>query len=93
MNYDTGLSIVKTDNTLSMDFTDGRANITFADGSTNFYPTQLQFHAPSEHTVNGFNYDLEMQIVHTLANGSLGGIISIFFDVEKGGMGLMGGQQ
>ena len=76
-----------------MDFNDGRAEITFANGPSNFYPTQINFHAPSEHTVNGYNYDLEMQILHTYAGGSLGGVISFFFDVEKGGMGLMGGQQ
>ena len=75
-NYDAdaGLMINKTTDTMKMAFTDGRLNITLppaADSESgsasrsNFYPIQLHFHAPSEHTVNGMHYDLEVHIVHT----------------------------
>ena len=100
MNYgaDAGLTINKTTDTMTMAFTDGRLNLTMplktsdtkplSATTSNFYPVQLHFHAPSEHTVNGMFYDLEMHIVHTYKDGSLGAVLGIFFDVEKGGWGL-----
>lgn len=93
-NYaaDAGLVINKKTGTMQMDVTDGRLNVTFPpeEGSTinsasNFYPAQLHFHSPSEHTVGGVSFDLEMHIVHTYVDGSLGGVLGIFFDVERGG--------
>lgn len=33
---------------------------------TEFTAAQFHIHTPSEHTVNGIHYDLEMHIVHTL---------------------------
>jgi carbonic anhydrase len=50
-----------------------------------YYPAQLHFHAPSEHTVNGKHYDLEMHIVHLTEGGAPGAVIGIFFDREAGG--------
>ena len=54
---DAGLTITKQNDTLSMAVTDGKLNVTFApeEGSTtisrsNFYPTQIDFRSPSEHT-------------------------------------------
>jgi len=68
-----------------MPFTDGTMHLTFSDGiMAQFTPIQLHFHAPSEHTVNGNHYDLEMHIVHTYMDGSLGGVLAIFFDVDDG---------
>lgn len=68
-----------------MDFTGGTLQLTFADGEqAQFTPAQLHFHSPSEHTVDGVHYDLEMHIVHTYMDGSLGGVLGIFFDVEVG---------
>ena len=95
-NYGAGgLEIEKTPNTMKMEFSEGKLNLTLppADensnpSSSNFYPTDLVFHAPSEHTVNGYHYDLEMQINFTYQDASLGSVLSIFFDVEKGGWGL-----
>merc|ERR1712083_554136 len=50
-------------------------------------PLQLNFHSPSEHTIEGKHHDLEMHIVHQYkgTNGQLGAVIAIFFDVEDGG--------
>jgi len=62
--------------------------IDFPDGSKTVYqPLQFHFHAPSEHQVDGKNYDLELHIVHQKKNTDveLGGVIGIFFDVEDGG--------
>jgi|Transcript_18722 carbonic anhydrase len=71
--------------------------LTFADGSQSYFqPLQFHFHAPSEHTVNGKNYDLEVHFVHTVrgsdniagsvAQGEIpGAVIGVFFDVEEGG--------
>lgn len=51
-----------------------------------FKPMQIDLHAPSEHTIEGRQYDLEMQIVHHYkgTDSHLGAIISIFFDTIKG---------
>ncbi len=48
--------------------------VNFLDGSLAFWDEQnymklynmayLTFHAPSEHTFDGYNYDLEMQVVY-----------------------------
>ena len=39
----------------------------------------IEFHTPSEHTLDGNHYDVEAEILHE------GARVSIFFDVEKGG--------
>ncbi len=52
-------------------------------------PLQFHFHAPSEHSVEGYLYDLEVHIVHyvqgTEAAMELGSVVGVFFDREKGG--------
>jgi len=61
--------------------TTGGFTKTYWDGSSNkFVPIQFHFHAPSEHTVGGRHMDLELHVVHTYEDGSLGGVIGIFFD-------------
>jgi len=67
---------------------DGQLQIDFWDGSKSLFNlAQFHFHAPSEHTVNGANYDLEMHMVHVYADESnhLGAVIGVFFDREAGG--------
>lgn len=60
--------------------------LTFADGqSSEFYHLQYHFHAPSEHTIQGHNMDLELHIVHKYLDDSLGGVIGIMFDRQFGG--------
>ena len=29
-----------------------------------YVPLQFHYHAPSEHTIDGYSYDLELHIVH-----------------------------
>lgn len=55
------------------------------DNDLTYYPAQLHFHSPSEHTVNGKHYDLEMHIVHLTEAGAPGAVIGIFFDSVAGG--------
>lgn len=57
-----------------------------------FEGIQFHFHSPSEHTVDGKQYDLEMHIVHTQEGYSASssdnnklGVYGFFFDVSKGG--------
>ena len=74
--------------------------ITFADGSESYFtPKYFKFHSPSEHSVDGELYDVEVQIVHTIKGSGIdstgaamsadeelyGAAISIFFDMGAGG--------
>ena len=72
--------------------------LTFADGSMSYFtPAQFHFHAPSEHSVNGKLYDLEIHFVHLVKGSNTAGntaapqdafpgaVIGIFFDRQAGG--------
>lgn len=50
-----------------------------------YKPLQFHFHAPSEHTVDGKHYDLELHIVHTNQDSSDLSVVGIFFDQKVGG--------
>lgn len=49
-----------------------------------FEPIEFHFHSPSEHTVNGKHYDLELHFMHKYKGSEMqiGALISIFFDTE-----------
>ena len=69
-------------------YTGGEFVKKFADGSKSvFTPLQYHFHAPSEHTFNGKNYDLEVHFVHKYAGtaSKLGAVIGVVFDRQAGG--------
>ena len=64
--------------------THGEYRITFADGQrAEFVPLQFHVHAPSEHTVDGEHYDMEMHLVHKYKRDDdtleLGAVLGIFF--------------
>jgi len=60
---------------------------TFEDGSSiELQPLQFHMHQPSEHTIDGRQYDLEVHIVHTNADGQFG-VLGFMFDSELGGDG------
>lgn len=44
--------------------------------------SSVSFHSPSEHTVHGWNYPAEIQLIHTDANGNQMGI-AVFVDRHK----------
>ena len=49
----------------SISVTSGNLAMTDWNGLTsNFVPMQIHFHSPSEHTIDGRQYDLEMHLVH-----------------------------
>ena len=50
-----------------------------------FEPLQFHMHAPSEHTIDGYLYDLELHIVHKNEQATELSVIGIFFDIKKGG--------
>ena len=51
-----------------------------------FTAAQLHFHAPSEHSVDGKHFDLEMHIVHVdKVTNKPAAVIGFFFDVQDGG--------
>lgn len=63
-NY-AALKQTRNPNTIVTEFSDGLFEIDFSDGSKSlFTPLQFHFHAPSEHSVNGRLYDLEVHFVH-----------------------------
>jgi len=81
-------TVKRTDHTIVVDATEGEFELNFFDGSQSaFVPLQFHFHSPSEHTVNGKNYDLELHVVHKYKDttASLGAVIGIFFDRAEGG--------
>ena len=72
-----------------MDVTDGELTVTNPEGKAKSAPpAQFHFHAPSEHTIDGKYYDLEMHIVHLFdqsvhGDEHLGAVIGIMFDSSK----------
>ena len=68
-NYQpTSLNIRNTGNTIEVGYQEG--SWVEVDG-TKFHLLQFHFHAPSEHTVVGNPYDMEMHLVHKSEDGTL----------------------
>lgn len=58
---------------------------TFDSGAeTTFDGLQFHMHAPSENTVDGQQYDMEMHFVHATSGGALA-VLGVFFDTVAGG--------
>jgi len=56
------------------------------DGST-YVAQEIVFHTPSEHTINGKRYDMEMQVIHTgVTQGDIAknAILSVLFQKKAG---------
>jgi carbonic anhydrase len=65
----------------------GEMNVTFPYGDDDtFVPINFHFHAPSDHTIRGKHFDLEMHIVHLRKQTKgLGAVLTIPFDTKLGG--------
>ena len=63
------------------------ATTTFGGSSKRFQPTHIVLKSPSEHTVNGHHFDVEMQVYHTAetteGNSLKHAATAIFFSVEE----------
>jgi carbonic anhydrase len=80
----TDPSSVTVDNnghTLQVSTNAGQVVFTNEDGAKTYVLLQFHFHAPSEHTVDGIQHDLEIHMVHTDGIGGYA-VVGIFFDVD-----------
>lgn len=62
-------------------FEGGEFTLTEGEKSKKFVAYEIQFHAGSEHTLDGKRHSLELQIAHK--SGEEVGVISVLFDAEK----------
>ncbi len=76
--------IVNNGHAIEASFKDG--NMLMID-STAFNMKQVQFHAPSEHTIRGKSYPLEAHFLHADAKGNLA-IIGVMFKIGSANAGL-----
>lgn len=61
-----------------------RFEATFGDNTEQeFYPLQYHLHSPSEHTIDGKLYDLELHIVHVDKNKVPAAVIGFLFQVSN----------
>jgi len=51
-------------------------------GNSAYTLTQYHFHAPSEHTLNGHRYDLELHLVHQNAAGQTA-VVAVFMNIGQ----------
>ena len=81
-NIDYPAIVQKSYGWLGVDLKAGELEVTFPGGEEDqFTPLNFHFHSPSDHTINGKSYDLEMHIVHVHKRTKrLGAVLSILFD-------------
>ena len=70
------LTVVNNNHTLLVNYAPG-SSITVA--GKRYDLLELYFRSPSEHTIGGKSYDLEVQLVHKAADGQLG-IVGVMFE-------------
>jgi carbonic anhydrase len=77
----TTATIQKLADTIKIDAANGEMKLTFDSGDqSEFKLAQFHFHSPSEHTHEGYSFDLEVHFVHAYLDGSFGAVIGVFFD-------------
>jgi carbonic anhydrase len=80
LNFDYGSSttgeIFNNGHTIEIE-TEGE-NVLTIDGVA-YSLTQFHFHVPSEHTIDGHGYDMELHLVHTSAAG-VNAVVAVFLD-------------
>ena len=71
--------VVNNGHTIQVNYTEGSS---FSVANRQFELAQFHFHTPSENTVNGKAYDMEMHLVHKNTSGELA-VVGVFFKQGK----------
>jgi carbonic anhydrase len=72
---DTAVKLLNNGHTIQVDqIENGQINI---NGET-YFLKQFHFHAPSEHTLNGQSFPMEMHLVHKTADDSKAAVVGVF---------------
>ena len=80
------ITVFDLGHTMQVRFDDGSLVVWDNQGDSKaYYLTQYHVHAPSEHTIDGKNYEVEVHMVHKSYSDNSLAIVGIFFDSEKGG--------
>jgi len=81
----SSLEAVNKVHTIQFNMTEGSRLVI---GGKPFKLLQFHFHAPSEHTVDGEHYPLEVHLVHAADDGQLA-VVGVFFEIREKGRPLM----
>ncbi len=69
-----------------MSFDDGSLVVWDTNGDSKaYFLKQYHVHAPSEHTIDGKNYEVEIHMVHKSYSDNTLAVLAVFFDSVKGG--------
>jgi carbonic anhydrase len=71
------LSMLNNGHTVQMLYEAGSTLSTMG-GAVTYPLAQFHFHAPSEHTLDGVSYPMEMHLVHLDSNGSPAAVVGVF---------------
>jgi carbonic anhydrase len=71
------LSMLNNGHTVQMLY-DAGSTLSTMDGAATYPLAQFHFHAPSEHTLDGVSYPMEMHLVHLDSNGSPAAVVGVF---------------
>lgn len=72
---ETAVAILNNEHTIQVDQITGSQIII---GKDTYALKQFHFHAPSEHTLNGEHFAMEMHLVHKTADGSKTAVVGVF---------------
>jgi len=76
-NYSaTALNVLNNGHTIQLNYAAGS---TLQSAGQHYDLLQLHFHSPSEHTINGKSYPLEMHLVHKAQDGTLA-VVGVMFE-------------
>lgn len=76
----TAKDLVNTGHTIQVNM--GESSVLSIGGGGNYRLEQFHFHRPSEHTVNGASFPMEVQFVHSNAAGNLA-VVSVFMTAGR----------
>ena len=78
----SSLSMINNGHTVQMTYEAG-SSLGRVGGKDTWTLAQFHFHAPSEHTVDGTSYPLEMHLVHLDAAGKPAAVVGVFIRAGK----------